>query len=751
MPSRGDALAARSTAGNLAARCEQLADQADRLAAAMDFRLLYNESRHLFSIGLNLTSRPARRVALRPAGLRIGPDQLPLHRPRRRPSPALVPARPAGHAGRRLARAGVLGRHDVRVPDAAAVSADVPADAAGRSRGTRPSSGRSSTAGERGVPWGISESAFNFTDADGNYQYQSFGVPGLGLKRGLEQDLVIAPYATVMAVMVRPHEARGELRRARRPPAAKGRTASTRRSTTRRTGCRRTAATSSSGRTWPTTRGWACWPWPTSCSASRSRGGFTPSRWSGPTELLLQERVPREAPLIDVSAGSRRDRATAPHRATATAAVSRRITTPDTALPRTHLISNGEYTVLVTNAGGGRSTCRDMDVTRWRADRTRDGGGNFVYVRDLETNEFWAAGHQPVCRPPDVYEVVFAIDKADFRRRDGDIETHLEVTVSTEQPAEVRRVTVTNHDDEPRAVELTSYVELVMQTHNADLAHPAFGKLFLETEYVPGSGALLCRRRPRAPGERPIWAVHVVAVDGADGGDPEFETDRGTVLGRGRTLARPAILDAGREAGRPDRGRARPGLLPAAGSSGSRPGPPAAVTFTTAVAESREAALALADRYRHPAAGVRAFELAWAHAPVELKHLNVTAAERPSVPAAGRATPFPQPGAAGAGRRAEGQPARAGRAVATRHLRRLPDRAGGRQQPGRSGPAASAVRWPTPTGGTTGSRPTWSSSTKSRRPITTSSCSRSSRPSVRARPATCSTGPAASSSAGPTP
>ena len=171
-------------------------------------------------------------------------------------------------------------------------------------------------------------------------------------------------------------------------------------------------------------------------------------------------------------------------------AVSRRIATPDTALPRTHLISNGEYTVLITSAGGGRSSFRDMDVTRWRADRTTDGGGYFVYVRDLETNAAWAAGHQPVCRTPEAFEAVFAIDKADFRRRDGDFETHMEVTVSTEHPAEVRRVTVTNHDDEPRAIELTSYVELVMQTHNADLAHPAFVKLFLETEYLPTSGAV---------------------------------------------------------------------------------------------------------------------------------------------------------------------------------------------------------------------------------------------------------------------
>src|SRR5262249_25608515 len=152
----------------------------------------------------------------------------------------------------------------------------------------------------------------------------------------------------------------------------------------------------------------------------------------------------------------------------------------------------------------------------------------------------WAAGYQPVCRPAATYEAVFAIDKADIRRRDGDLETLLEVTVSTEHPAEVRRVAVTNHGDAPRTVELTSYVELALLPHGADLAHPAFGKLFLETEHLPGSGALLCRRRPRSADEAPLWAVHVAAIDGSLAGEPEFDTDRATFVGRGRTLARPA-------------------------------------------------------------------------------------------------------------------------------------------------------------------------------------------------------------------
>ncbi len=162
----------------------------------------------------------------------------------------------------------------------------------------------------------------------------------------------------------------------------------------------------------------------------------------------------------------------------------------------------------------------------------------------------WSAGYQPTCRPPQGYEVIFAADKATIRRRDADIETLLEVTVSPEQPVEVRRVTLTNHDSRPRELEITSYCEVVLAPHRDDVAHPAFGKLFLETEWVPRSGALLCWRRPRSDDEQPVCAMHVAAVDitaagSALVGTGQYETDRSRFLGRGRTPANPAALDYG--------------------------------------------------------------------------------------------------------------------------------------------------------------------------------------------------------------
>ncbi len=196
------------------------------------------------------------------------------------------------------------------------------------------------------------------------------------------------------------------------------------------------------------------------------------------TELLLQERLPRDVPVVRPN---RDEHVPSQSLVEGSHPLSRRLTTAQTPAPRTHLLSGGRYAVMVTNGGSGYSVCRGLAVTRWREDRTRDAWGQFVYVRDLRGGLLWSAGHQPVGRPADEYEVVFSADKAEFRRTDAGIETHLEIAVSPEKYAEVRRVTLTNHNTRAHDVEVTSYAELVLGPHGADLAHPAFGKLFLET------------------------------------------------------------------------------------------------------------------------------------------------------------------------------------------------------------------------------------------------------------------------------
>jgi cyclic beta-1,2-glucan synthetase len=610
-----------SVAGALLAHCRRLADLAEALAAAMDFRFLYKPDRHLFSIGYNV---PQGRLDVPSYDLLASEARLASFLAIARGD---VPRRHWFHLGRLLTRVehqlcllswgGTM--FEYLMPDLLLrrYPATLLAESSQAAVARQIAYGRA-----RGVPWGISESAFSSQHASFDYQYQSFGVPGLGLKRGLDQDLVIAPYATALAATVRPHDAVCNLRRLAGEGAAG------------RYGFYESVDYTRNrlppGRRSLVVRCFMAHHQGMSLLALVNclLGDPMPRRFHlepmvRATELLLQERVPRAASPLDTSEQEAAPRAAGPG---GPSLVSRRLTTPSTPAPRTHLLSNGRYTVMVTNAGSGFSTCDKLDVTRWREDLTRDCWGQFIYVRDRMSGAVWSAGYQPVCRPTEQYEVLYCADKAEFSRADGEVVTHLEITVSPESCAEVRRVTLANVGTRPCELELTSYAEIVLGPHGADLAHPAFGKLFLETEWVPEQEALLCRRRPRSSEQQPVWAVHLATVDGQPVHGVEWETDRGRFLGRGRTPAAPAALDPGARLS----GTTGPVLDPVFSLRRRvrvAPGASASVTFCTAVAGSREEALGLADHFRDPQAGPRVFDLAWAHSQVELRHLHLTTAE----------------------------------------------------------------------------------------------------------------------------
>jgi cyclic beta-1,2-glucan synthetase len=612
---------ARSRVAELQTRCRQLADRATAYAGEMNFRILYNEQRQLFSVGFNLGLNRLDNAhydllaseACLTSFLAIARGDVPkrhwfhLARPLTRVGGGVALLSWGGTMFEYLMPRLLLRAYPGTLLEECWRSAVDRQIQYGR---------------QHHVPWGISESGFNALDTALDYQYQSFGVPGLGLKRGLGQNLVIAPYATALALLARPHAAVENLRRLRAEDAEGdfGFYEALDYTRDRMTENRRPAVVRSY---MAHHQGMSLTALADCLLGERFVRRFHTEPMVRATELLLQERVPWSAPLQE---GYRDEAAQRPPVREHALPMSRRVTTPQTPHPRTHLLSNGRYHVMVTNAGSGQSTWHDLDVTRWREDRTCDGQGQFCYVRDLRSDLLWSTGFQPTGRTADRYEVLYSTDKADFHRFDGGLETHLEIAVSPENAAEVRRVTLTNHNPRSRELELTSYLELVLGPHGGDLAHPAFGKLFLETEFVSTSSALLCRRRPRSPEQKPIWAVHALAVDGHATSEPQYETDRARFLGRGRTASNPLALERGAVLS----GTTGPVLDPifslririrvGAGAS-------ATVAFTTAVAETREEALALADQYHDLHGVTRAFELAWAHSQVELRHLRLSAEE----------------------------------------------------------------------------------------------------------------------------
>ncbi len=393
-----------------------------------------------------------------------------------------------------------------------------------------------------GMPWGISESAYNVQDTGANYQYRAFGVPGIGLKRGLADDLVVAPYACLLAAPLRPKEVIANLEHLASEGALgpMGYYEAIDYTKERLEAGQRRAVV----RTYMAHHhGMSLVALNNCLNDNIMQARFHADPRVQAAELLLQERSPHLVPL---------DRPPEEHRVEETPgrvvqSHVRRYVTPHTVTPRAHLLSNGSLSVMLTNAGGGYTRWRDIAVTRWREDSTCDGWGTFCYVRDLTRSRtgvrrtFWSAGFQPSGRDADSYEATFAPDRAIIRRRDGAIETFTEVAVSPEDDAEIRRISITNHSRSIREIELTSYAEVVLAPHAADLAHPAFSNLFIESSAVPDYDAIICARRPRGH-ERRLYMGHVLAGRPRVGDAVEFETDREHFIGRGASTRRPAAL-----------------------------------------------------------------------------------------------------------------------------------------------------------------------------------------------------------------
>jgi cyclic beta-1,2-glucan synthetase len=471
---------------------------------------------------------------------------------------------------------------------------------------------------QRGVPWGISESGYNTVDANLNYQYRAFGVPGTGMKRGLADDLVIAPYATMMGLMVNPEAACENLQRM----AGLGFMG--------QYGFYEaidyTTARLPRGQEFAVVR---------SFMAHHQGMGFLALSYllhgrpmqrrfeSDPlfqaTMLVLQERVPKSGAFHSNTAELAAMRAPAPE----VSMPMRIITTASTAQPEVQLLSNGRYHVMITSAGGSYSRWKDLAVTRWREDATADNWGNFCYVRDVDSGAFWSTTFQPTLVEPRKYEVIFSEGRAEFRRHDRGLDLYTEMVVSPEDDIELRRTRITNKSNVRRTIEFTSYAEVVMAPAAADNAHPAFSKLFVQTEILRNENAILCTRRPRSKGEQMPWMLNLMTVHDGVLLDASFETSRAEFIGRANTAVAPRALL------QPE---------PLGGGEGSVLDPVVAIRHkvtldpdqvvtldvVTGMTDTREAALHLIDKYQDRHLADRVFELAWTHSQVVLRQLNAS-------------------------------------------------------------------------------------------------------------------------------
>ncbi|MDH5233591.1 MAG: carbohydrate-binding protein [Gemmatimonadota bacterium] len=608
-------------AGNgagIAARLERIADACDRYVQEMDFRFLYDPATKLFAIGFNASTHQLDHAsydllaseARLASFVAIAKNEIPtehwFHLGR-----ALTFAH--GHAAL-VSWSGSMFEYLMPI----LVMRAFPETLLGHTYDGAIAR-QVHYGAERGVPWGVSESAYNVRDRHFTYQYRAFGVPDLALKRGLGKDLVIAPYATSLAMMVDPVRALQNLRALEalgalgpcgfydaldytRPENGPG-FAIVRSHMAHHVGMTLVALTNV-------------------LRQRRWQERFHADPMVCAAALLLDERVPSR---LEYQRPQPR-RAEEEERKPVAGPLVREYTRVDTARPQVALLGHAPRTVMVTHAGGGYSRHGALAVTRWRPDGTRDDSGQFCYIKDLATGRSWSAAHQPTGVIADRYLAYLATDRVTFVRTDGDLETRTEIVVVPKDAAEVRRVTVTNNSSETRQVELTSYGEVVLAPQSTDRVHPAFSNLFVETEWHEWCHALTAARRPRAPDEPPVWCAHVLDLGRRRAGEVSYETDRARFLGRGRSTRIPvALTEDGALSG--TTGAVLDPIFAIRTRVELGPGQSEAVAFTTLVASSREELFALTDRYHHPHAAQRALDLAWTSTQVELRELGISAAD----------------------------------------------------------------------------------------------------------------------------
>lgn len=470
---------------------------------------------------------------------------------------------------------------------------------------------------KNGVPWGISESGYYAFDTNRNYQYRAFGAPALGFKRGLAEDLVIAPYAAMLALPLRPRAVlenmahlteNGLLGRygfyeaidytpARLP-----------------LGQEKAIVASYMAHH----QGMIMLALANFLEDDIMVQRFHAEPRIQSVEMLLQERIPQqtsverddEESLTSVPG----DQAGAP-------------ITPwevplDIPLPQAHYLSNGQYHLLLTSVGSGFSQWQELSLTRWRADTTLDNWGSWLYVQDQETGRLWSAGYQPTAAPAENYKVFFHPHMVEFRRNDQGISLRLEVVVAPDDDVEIRVVTLTNENDRPRRLKLTSYGEVVLAAQGADERHPAFTKLFVQSDYLPDLDALLFRRRPRSAKEQEAYLAHLLVVEQDQPVTGAYESSRADLIGRNRTPRKPIALKNGRQL---------------SGTVGTTLDPVFALAqeveleshasvkmaFVTLAAETRQAALDLLKRYRQWSTIDRAFTRSQTRSEREARQLGL--------------------------------------------------------------------------------------------------------------------------------
>lgn len=476
---------------------------------------------------------------------------------------------------------------------------------------------------ELGRPWGISTSACNLRDQALNYQCRAFGIPALSLKGDPGKELVLAPYASVLAAMFEPEVAWRNLEKL----AAKGLVG--------RFGMYEavdyTRAHLAPGQKFAVVSSYRARHQGLSLLAlarlllgQPMQTRFLACPDFKASELLLEERLPAQMPEYPrAGAGFTAD--SNEHRGPSQGDEWRVFPDPNEPRPAVQLFSNNHYHLMISSAGGGSSRYQDLDLTRWREDPTRDNYGTFCYLRDLESGEFWSNTFQPAGKRADYCEAAFSEARAEFKLRKNDLEVQTEISVSPEENIELRRLHLNNSSRGRRIIELTSYAEVVLAPARADAQEPVFSNLFVQMEIDPDLQAIICTRR--SDQEKPLFMFQTLVAHKAPLEAVSYETDRSRFIGRGRDLSAPAAMDipAGEGTGLSGRtGAVLDPVLAIRGQITLEAGQKVVIDLIGGVGASKKECRRLIAKFKHRHLADQVFDLAWTYNRVLLRHFNIS-------------------------------------------------------------------------------------------------------------------------------
>jgi len=613
-----DLSSAQTTVASMLVEFQELADRAHAAVTGMDFRFLFSERRQVFHIGYNASTES------------LDPSYYDLLASEARIASLIaiakgdVPHSHWQHLGRPVTK--VHGKQVLLSWSGTMFEYLMPTLFTKNYDGTFLSDScyvaleaQVSYGAEQEVPWGISESGYYAFDLNLNYQYQAFGVPVLGYKRDLPDDLVITPYASMIGLSLQPQAVLENMARLEELKMLG------------RFGFYEaldfTKTRLPAGQTHATVQSYMAHHQGMILVAACNYllGDVMVQRFHADEhiqsiELLLQEKIPLNPPIEYPNLD---EPAEVPEGARMVNSEPWRVAV-DSPIPQVHVLSQGETSLMITNSGGGYSQWREFALTRWQADTTLDRWGTWIYLQDRESGALWSATCQPIECATEQLDVMFYPHKVEFQRSDRGISLRTGVTISTDG-VEIRRVNILNDSHQPRKLKLTSYGEVALAAQAADRRHPAFNKLFIESEYLPVENALLFTRRPRSADEKPIVLIHAMIIEFGRKVTGEHESDRAKFLGRSQTMHTPLALQNSKSHLSGTTGGTLDPIMSLGQEIDLKPHGKTRVTFLTLAAPSRAEALEKLSRYQSGQSIHRAFDDARSQSEHELLDLGLNA------------------------------------------------------------------------------------------------------------------------------